>query len=381
MAPPTMIAHVLHWPNVGGTEIATLRIVQNLPEFSHTAFVAQDPSPTGELFGKNGVAVQPYRATEWSRRHPLSFLRTSLGLSRAFRRAGVGLVHCSDVMAAFDAALAARLARVPVVCHVRNPHPVLPGRNRPFLRLVNHFVFVSADTRSHFGLRVPVQRGSVIYDGLAVEEVPHQQARQAIIREFGLSPNVQLVGMPARLSAQKDHVTLLRAARAVLAERPDTHFLIIGDHSGTSDAAQQFHELQRLVRELGIGSGVTFTGFRSDVPVLLAGLDIVLLVSHFEGLPLVLLEAMAQERPVIATAVGGVPELVQDGQTGLLHLHRDHEQLARLLASVLRDEDLARRLGRSARELVRSRFSRERFAREVAGLYHSLLGGAGAVSA
>jgi glycosyltransferase involved in cell wall biosynthesis len=130
----------------------------------------------------------------------------------------------------------------------------------------------------------------------------------------------------------------------------------------------------RSLEHEGVASRFVFTGFRTDVARLMSALDVFVLCTHFEGLPLVILEAMARGRPVVATAVDGIPEIVIDGRTGLLHTHGDAEALASRLLSLLEDDALAARLGGAGREFVKMEWSRERFAANMARLYGDVLG-------
>jgi glycosyltransferase involved in cell wall biosynthesis len=118
-----------------------------------------------------------------------------------------------------------------------------------------------------------------------------------------------------------------------------------------------------------LGARIVFAGYREDVPALLEGCDVFCLPSHAEGLPLVLLEAMSRGKPVVATSVGGTPELVEHGETGLLVPAGDVDALREALDRVLRDLELARRLGEGAARRVRERFSAARAAEQVLGLY------------
>jgi len=371
--PAPRIAHILRWSSVGGTEIATLRLMQHLPQFTHLAFLATEPSPAGALFAGAGIPVRTYQPAELSVRWPLPFIRSSIGLARKLRHAGANLVHCSDVVATLDAALAARLAGLPVISHVRNPHEEIPTRHWPILRLISHFVFVSEHARDHFYARIPSSRASVIYDGLSSAGIVHEDARAAVGREFKLEPGVRLIGMVARLAPQKDHATFIRAARRVITASPDTHFFIVGDYSSEPGSQRTYEQLLGLVAELGLADHVTFTGFRADVSTLVAGMDVVVLATNFEGFGLAVLEAMAEGRPVVATAVGGIPEFVRDGETGLLHRHADDAHLAAQIQSILQDPALATRLGEAGRHLVETAFSPAHFSQRIAELYGSLL--------
>ena len=379
--PPHRIAHVLRWSTVAGTEIATLRLMHHLTDFEHLAFTAVDPSPASVLFRGAGIPVIPYQPTELSMRRPLPFLRGSIRLARAFRRSGASMVHCSDIVALLDAGLAARLARLPLVCHVRNPHERFGPRERLLLRAVDRFVFVSHDTRMQFGYPVAPSRGCIVYDGIDLHAIDAYAARQALHAEFSIPSGAKVIGMVARVTAQKDHATLVRAATRIVPENQNVRFLIIGDHSGDDTQRREHAALLQQIAAAGLGTHFIFTGFRRDTERLLRGLDIFVLCTHFEGFPLVILEAMAQAAPVIATAVGGIPEIVGHEETGLLHEHQNDVQLARHILRLLSDQALAVRLGRAGRRLVKSRFTTGQFAVDIAAVYGQLLHGHPAVPA
>jgi glycosyltransferase involved in cell wall biosynthesis len=372
------IAHVLLWPGVAGTEIATLRLMRALPDFAHSAFCACHPSAASRLFAGNGFDARPCHVAELRLRRPIAFLRSSLEVARSLRASGAALLHCSDLLAGCHAGLAGRLAGLPVVCHIRNPHDELQGRHRLLLRLVTHFVFVSRYTQAHLDLTVRPGRASVIYDGLDVADVPEAAEVAAVRRELQIPSGAKVVGMVARLAPQKDHPTFIRAARRIVAVYPDTRFLVVGDNSMEAWAVQRYQALRRLIDELGLGRHFIFTGFRSDVLRLLPAMDVVVLATHFEGFGLAVLEAMAHGRPVVATAVGAIPELVADDETGLLHRPGDDAHLAGQIGSLLGDPTRAMRLAEAGRQLVKTRFTSERFASSIRELYRTLLPGGGA---
>lgn len=377
MATPTYhIAHVLPWPAVGGTEHATLRIARALEggPFRPVAFCPGGESPVRGMFAAGGLDTVAYERVEPSYRHPGAFLRNTLRLAREFRRRRIALVHCSDLLAAYYAALAGKLGGARVVCHIRCSYPEVAPRHRHFLRAVDQFVFVSRDAWRTFGHAVPERSGRVVYDGVAPVAGGGEAEAAGVRREFGIPADVKLVGMVARVAPAKDFATLARAAARVLAVRPGVRFLVVGDHSGAASYREHYALVRQTLSAEGVGESFTFTGHRADVARLVGALDVFVLSTHTEGLPLVILEAMAQGKPVSATAVGGVPEVVADGETGLLHPPGDDARLAAHLLSLLGDEALAARLGAAGRRRVETDFTPERCAAEVAQLYRDVLG-------
>ncbi|HEX8284204.1 MAG TPA: glycosyltransferase [Pyrinomonadaceae bacterium] len=368
------VAHVMPWAAVGGTEHATLRVARatEAAGFGHVMFCRRDAPEVRDFFAAEGFDVETYDPVEPSYRRADRYVRDSYRLAREFRRRRVRLVHCADVAAAFTAGLAGRLAGARVVCHVRNRHAGLSRRDVSFLGFVGKFVFVSEDTWRKFAYKVAPSRGAVVYDGLEVGPPEPAESIAEVRREFGVGDGEKVVGMVARVAPQKDFPTLARAAARVLAERRDVRFMVVGDYEEANRG--HYDEVRRALADAGVESRFVFTGFRTDVARLMGAFDIFVLCTHFEGLPLVILEAMARGRPVVATAVDGIPEIVIDGETGLLHPHGDADALAARLLSLLGDGARAARLGEAGREFVKMEWSRERFAANMVATYRDALG-------
>lgn len=374
---PIRVAHILPWPNVGGVEQATLRIIKlaSGEGLEHVAYCLGGEHAAREFFAGAGCEMASFEAVQPSLRHPGPWWTANRELARDLRRSEITVVHCADVIAAHYVSPAGRMAGVPVLCHVRNRFEDISRRDRTFLWPVNHFAFVSRDTWRRFGHSVGERKGSVIYDGIDVPGVS-AASRESVRAEFGIAPEAPLVGMVARIAPQKDHETLLRAAVRLGDTIPGLRFLLIGDRSGATEYQEHFTKLEAMTRERGLNGRFIFTGHRSDVNRLIAGLDIFALVTHQEGLPLVILEAMAMGKPVIATGIDGIPEIVTDGVTGLLHRHADDEHLAAQIASLARDPAQRARLGEAGRSLVETSFSGAQFGANMRALYRRLRGAA-----
>lgn len=186
-------------------------------------------------------------------------------------------------------------------------------------------------------------------------------------RRLRLESNYPVLGVAGRLHEQKGHLYLLRAIPALLEKYPGTVLLLVGD-------GPLQEGLERECSKLGINKGVKFLGFRKDIKELMALMDVFVLPSLWEGMPNVLMEAMALGRPIVATRVGGAEELIEDGVTGLLVPSADERTLAEALINILDREDKGRGLGEMARREVEKRFPVEAMVRETEKLYERLLG-------
>ncbi len=203
---------------------------------------------------------------------------------------------------------------------------------------------------------------SLIYNGVDLARYSEQEACCTLHREYGIASGSQIVGVVARLEPEKGHPTLLEAWPTVLEAVPNAHLLIVGEGSERTSL-----ELQAL--GLGISRSVTFTGRRDDVPAVTAALDVAVLPSYREAQGLSILEAMALSRPVVASAVGGIPEMIEHGRTGLLVPPRKPAALAASIVRLLTDHPYADTLARAGHDLVYERFCVELMVRAVETIY------------
>ena len=202
----------------------------------------------------------------------------------------------------------------------------------------------------------------LIYNGVDLSRYDDQEACCTLPDEYGMEPGSKIVGVVARLEPEKGHPTLLEAWPLVLRSVPDAYLLIVGEGSRRG-------ALEAQARELRIAHRVVFTGRRDDVPAVTAALDVAVLPSYREAQGLSILEAMALSRPVVASNVGGIPEMITDGVTGLLVPPHDPAALAAGIVRLLVDHPLADTLGRAGHDLVHDRFCIQLMVNAVEAIY------------
>ena len=207
---------------------------------------------------------------------------------------------------------------------------------------------------------------SLIYNGVDLARYSEQGACPTLLSEYLIPAGAPIVGVVARLEAEKGHPTLLEAWPAVLGAAPDAHLLVVGEGSQRELLEAQASSLGLLN---GKSSSVTFTGRRDDVPAVTAALDVAVLPSYREAQGLSILEAMALSRPVVASAVGGIPEMIDDGRTGLLVPPHDPGALAAAIVRLIDNPELAAHIGRAGHDLVHERFCVEQMVRAVETIY------------
>jgi glycosyltransferase involved in cell wall biosynthesis len=362
------------WSGIGGVEIATLRLIEATKErFHHIAFCLADAVALIASFEKLGIETVVYSPPEPSLRHARQFYKASIAVARQIRQAGIDIVHFSDEKAAYHNSLAALLSRSRIICHLRVSYPSLSLRSRLCLMPVQSFIFVSKEAKETFGMSLPSGKVRVIYDAVEVPTGDMVESNADVRREFGIPDASTLIGMVARVSPQKDYFTLASAAAEVLRRHPDTRFLIVGDNTLVPLNRDHYGKVFQKLKELGIADKFIFTGHRSDVTRLIAAMEICVLCTHREGFPLSILETMAMRKPVVATAVGGIPEIVDTGLTGYLHQHENSNELATAIMHLIENPEKANQIGLAASELVRVNYSRQKFSAEISKAYADVM--------
>jgi glycosyltransferase involved in cell wall biosynthesis len=301
----------------------------------------------------------------------LAWLRRFLALLKAEQ---VRLIHAHEFDAIVHGTLAAAIARIPIIAtiHGKNYYWERASRRMAY-RIVSRYarmVTVCEDLKRFVTLRtgIPGHLIHVVYNG--IQPLPDTEpAEQARLRsEIGLAGHDQIVGAVGSLYPVKGHRFLLEAVPTIVRDCPRAKFLLIG--RGDQEAA-----LKDMVKKLGIEEFVYFLGLRQDVPKLLSILDVFVLPSLSEGLSVAALEAMASGKPVVATRVGGNPELVEEGKTGMLVPSEDSAALATSITALLRDNDRAKILGHNGRVRVNQRFQLNIMMDQYRNLYEHCMGG------
>jgi glycosyltransferase involved in cell wall biosynthesis len=188
-------------------------------------------------------------------------------------------------------------------------------------------------------------------------------------KELGIPEQCSIVGMLARVSPQKDYFTLASAAAKVLNRFPHARFLVVGDNSLVDLNRRHFAEVEAKLNALGIADKFVFTGHRDDAERFVAAMDFCVLSTHREGFPLSILESMAMGKPVIATSVGGIPEIVLPAHNGYLCEHENSNDLAAKIEDLLSDPVKVKGLGDTAREHVRTNYSKAKYVAEILQAY------------
>jgi glycosyltransferase involved in cell wall biosynthesis len=231
--------------------------------------------------------------------------------------------------------------------------------------LVDQILAVSFDLRSHLIKHFGADKVTCIHNAIDIEQIRVTRGAEELRKELGLDENEFLIGTMGRLMPVKGLESFLKAAHIIRRQKANVKFIIAGD-GPLKDA------LQKQAREYGLGEVVLFLGHRNDSHNILELMDLFVLPSISEGIPMVLLEALALARPVIASRVGGIPEVIEHGVSGLLIAPGREDELAKTCIALMDDPDCARRLGAAGRQRVVEHFSASAMAKNVAEIYRSL---------
>ncbi len=348
----------------GGQERRTFAEAREFKKRGYRVILAVQP---GSALGKHAKEIGiEVREIEMRNRE---ILRAFFRLFSLIRREKVDIVNTHSSKDSWIASFAARLAHRPILLRTR--HVTIPISNHPFnivYKLPHRIITVSNYVRETMIQKNRIKPEKIISIPTAInlKKFDFKMSGRKVREKLRIDPEVPLVGMIGVIRTEKGHPYFIEAAQRILKVHPKVRFLIVGQEP-------KGKTIVRRVRELKLEKKILVTGFRPDVPQVLAALDIFTMPSLREALGTALLEALAMKKPVIATRVGGIPEVIIHNQTGLLVPPADSKALARAILELLEDREKAKRLGKNGRRLVEEKFSQETMIERIENLYRELL--------
>lgn len=368
----TKILHVITTISIGGAEIHLRELLAGLSRDKYQlelAFFKEEDLEARSLvpdFEDLGITVHDLGGE--GRLSPGALIR----LRRLIRQGGYGLVHSHLFRADLYAALARGSDnRACLINSVHNPEDFyenrwVAGLAKWAARRQSKTIVISRAVRNHLATHLDLrpEKMPLIYYGHLPKKITGLDFRS----ELDLPQDAFIVGTVGRLSAQKGHSTLIRAFAQIYSKNPRSRLVIVGhDDQGLRT------EMESLIRKLDLEGIVILPGFREEIPDIMASFDLFCLPSLWEGFGMVLIEAMAQSRPVVASGVGSIPEVVVDGQTGILVEPGDEDGLAWAITRIMTDPEGAGRMGRAGFDRQAEVFSREAMVRATEQVYDQLL--------
>jgi glycosyltransferase involved in cell wall biosynthesis len=329
--------------------------------------------PFVDEIAEREIPLSEYKVTTF---RSMQALRQQARLARHIARRRIQIVHAYNFYGNVFAVPPARLVAPVVIASIRDCAPYLTAMQKRVQRYACQFadcVLVNADAVKNWLIDEGYHASKivVIRNGVDLARFHETADRERVRRDLGVPDGIPLVAVVSRLARLKGLEQLIEAAAILKAADRSARFLIAGETAPSERA--YLDELTRLADQHGVADRVVFTGLRSDVPALLSAADVSVMPSLNEALSNVLLESMAAGAPTVATRVGGTPEALIDGSTGLLVPPGDAQPLAAAIRRLLDDRPLALHLGRAARRYIEDHFSVERMVSATEQLYLELL--------
>jgi sugar transferase (PEP-CTERM/EpsH1 system associated) len=369
---PVNVFHLIQGLEFGGLENVTLNLLGNLnKELYKTSICCFDT--LGDLSNRISGDIKVH------------FLKRKQGidyfypfkLAKLLKKKGVQILHLHNSTAFFYGVIAGKLAGIPAIVYTEHARDIFPNlKVRIADKLLSYFtdkIIVVADYLKKNLIEYEKFDGEkifVIYNGINPAEFNIKTDHIKKRRELDIDVNVPVIGIVARLDPIKNHACLINAMKHVINKFPEAVLLIIGGGPVHS-------ELESLVKDLKLEKNVRFLGTRADVPELMSVIDVFVLCSRSEGLSVTLLEAMAAGKPVVATRVGGTPELIEHDINGLLVESDDEEGLSKALIELLTDKSKSLKLGEAAGRKINDSFTLAHMVKKYEKIYSECLKCAG----
>lgn len=390
---PTIL-HVCYPTELYGAEQSLLLLVEGLARRGYRSVVAVPHS--GPLVDrlealKVPVVYVPFRPwlTDYHKGikrklynlYHLPFLfRATIAVLKIIRHYQVDLIHTTNSVV-FDGALAANISGVPHVWHIREA--IEPGGFLKFsfgfklarclIKLFSSRIIVISKGIGRFYLNrsSDANKVRVIYNAIDLSLYDRNSDPKDIRQILEIPANAKIVGMVGQMRPWKRHEDFLRAGVIVKQAVPDVFFLVVGGDFDTHD--EYGPRIRDLSSELGLEEQIAWLGFYDNIGQVFNIMDLFVLPSETEAFGRVLIEAMSLSKPVVATTVGGIPEIVVDDVTGLLVPPRSPEKLAQAIIKILKDPSLAAAMGKAGRQRVENHFTVEKYIDNIVALYQELL--------
>lgn len=381
MGEPIRLMNIIARLNVGGPAIYVTLLTEKLsqPDYVSTLVCGTiEPDEGDMMYYAEQHGITPIIIPELGRSlNPLRDFITIWKVYRLIRALRPDVVHTHTAKAGFVGRVAAWLAGVPVIVHTFHGHVFRGYFNAPMTlifiwlerltaRLSDTIITLTEGLRRELAEEYHIARKShitVLPLGLDLEVFRRAPRKQGAFRaQWNIPPDAPLVGIVGRLVPIKNHALFLRAAALLRQQMPNAHFAIVGD-------GETRPQTEALVDQLGLRASVTFTGWQRDLPAIYSDLDALAISSLNEGTPVSVIEALAAGCPVVATAVGGLPDLLEGGRLGTLVTPDDASALAEALRAALSSPpDMEQ-----AQRTMLDRYGIDRLIKDLDGLYRGLL--------
>jgi glycosyltransferase involved in cell wall biosynthesis len=365
---------------MGGAERVILQLANSLKDSPFTLIITsfvQDWKSTNAFIEALKAQKTNTRTITMSKKYPTpwwNLIRNFFDLCHLIKAEKIQILHTHGYRSNIIGLLVSTLLRIPIVTTIHgwtahtNSVKLYECLDRVILRFFDKVIVVSDDIKNNLlNSRFHTHKIEKIYNTIDCKIPKNEVSLDKTRKRFRLSRNGKLVGTIGRLSKEKGVHYLLKAGSEIIAKYPDVKILIIGE-------GPERQNLETLAKQLHISKNVIFCGFQENVTEFYPLIDIVVLPSVTEGLPIVLLEALAYSKPIVATRVGGIPEVITNDKTGILVEPQNPSQLAEGIIRVLENSEDANRMASEGRKLVEEHFNSKDLSKKIEKIYQEVLG-------
>jgi glycosyltransferase involved in cell wall biosynthesis len=354
--------------NVGGAETHVTDLVRELHKRGHKIYMALHGSNEA---GKLHDVIEKQWLFDFRSANPLSYKTLGDQLVKLAQEHQIDIVHTHQRTSGYLAAYIKWRTGIPFVVTIHDPWkraPLKKMHSKIFGDIITVSEFLRKRFIAEFGFTA--ERGHTIYNGADHNRYRptnyNAETLSELRKSLGIEPNDKVVSLIARLYSSKGQQYLIEAAPKILARIPDCKFLLVG--SGEHET-----KFREQIQRNGTHASFIFTGHRDDIPELIAISDVVVRPSDMEGLPINLIEAMLMEKPVVATGIAGVPEMINHGENGYMIEPGDTEKLASYLITLLAHSESAIKMGQNGRVIAMNKFTLQSLVSKVETIYSKLL--------
>lgn len=352
---------------VGGKEILAARLAVLLKRSGRYEPIVFSTRDGGEL--ERELKKGNVRYHILNRRSKFGFYKF-FRIVMLIRKERIKILHSHNLGSNFWGAVLGRICNVPVIIAHEHGSDYKNHKSIVLRSFINFFlsqiVFVSRYEKNRFlkTFDYPEEKSKIIYNGVSTEFL-EKNSSEDFRKRFSIQPNERLVCIIARFSKEKNHETFLHAAKEVSNKVKNVKFLLVGEGA-------RKNEMIELAENLGISDKIVFTGHIEALSEILSEIDLGCLSSLREGLGIALIEYMAFKKPIVATKVGGIPEVVHDTENGYLVPSGDHKKMADRIITILNDQALANEMGMKGYEIFKANFTENIMLDNIEKLYKSL---------
>ncbi len=356
---------------MGGAEISLLNLVKGLNKKLFTPhFACSKEGPFIDELRK--IKITPdfvqFPSIRWP--NPVQIYNTVRNLIDIIKKKHINLIHSNQPRSNLFGAIAAKIKNVPIVWHERCLERGRFDSDNIFSFLPDRIICNSSAVRNRFTKEKIDTKIKTILNGVDLREFDPELNGRVIRKEFNIGEDELIIGTVSRIDPEKGYEYFLECARIILQDFKNIRFLVVGGAFNNPSLEKSLYEMSV---EKGIDKKTIFTGFRRDIPQILASMDVVVLPSGIDACSRVLFESMAMRKPLVATNAGGTPEVVQEGVTGLLVKPGDSSEMAKCIMKLLNNKNLAEQYGNAGRKRVEAMFTIERNIKETENVYLELL--------